>query len=111
MKAIELKMPDEVYKKLENLASQDHQSVNAFALRKLEELARAVEDLKELERRAQRGNRGKFEASMAKVLLTVTSWPPQRIFQRLHTMRFVRSLEKRASESSTSGVRTTSTTS
>jgi len=67
MKAIELKMPDEVYKKLENLASQDHQSVNAFALRKLEELARAVEDLKELERRAQRGNRGKFEASMAKV--------------------------------------------
>ena len=67
MKAIELKMPDEVYKKLENLASQDHQSVNAFALRKLEELARAVEDLKELERRAQRGNRGKLEASMAKV--------------------------------------------
>jgi len=67
MKAIELNMPDEVYSKLESLASQDHQSVNAFALRKLEELARAVEDFKELERRAQRGNRQKFESSMAKI--------------------------------------------
>ncbi len=67
MKAIELKMPDEVYQKLENLASQDHQSVNAFASRKLEEFARAVEDFKELELRAQRASREKFEASMAKV--------------------------------------------
>ena len=67
MKAIELNMPDEVYEKLENLASQDHQSVNAFASRKLEEFARAVEDFKELERRAQRGSREKFESSMAKV--------------------------------------------
>jgi len=67
MKAIELNMPDEVYEKLESLASQDHQSVNAFASRKLEEFARAVEDFKELERRAQRGRREKFESSMAKV--------------------------------------------
>lgn len=67
MKAIELNMPDEVYQKLENLASQDHQSVNAFASRKLEELARAVEDFKELERRAQRANREKFESSMSRV--------------------------------------------
>jgi len=67
MKAIELKMPDELYQKLENLASQDHQSVNAFAERKLEEFARAVEDFRELERRAQRGNRERFESSMAKV--------------------------------------------
>jgi predicted DNA-binding protein len=67
MKAIELNMPDEVYQKLENLASQDHQSVNAFASRKLEEFARAVEDFNELERRAQRASREKFESSMAKV--------------------------------------------
>lgn len=67
MKAIELNMPDEVYEKLENLASQDHQSVNAFALRKLEEFSRAVEEFKDLERRAQRGSREKFESSMAKV--------------------------------------------
>jgi len=67
MKAIELNMPDEVYKKLENLASQDHQSVNAFALRKLEELARAFEDFKELEQRARGGNREKFQEAMAKV--------------------------------------------
>jgi predicted DNA-binding protein len=67
MKAIELNMPDDVYEKLENLASNDHQSVNAFALRKLEELARAFEDFKELGRRAQRGNRQKFEEAMAKV--------------------------------------------
>lgn len=67
MKAIELKMPDEIYQKLENLASQDHQSVNVFASRKLEEFARAVEDFKELERQAQRASREKFESSMAKV--------------------------------------------
>jgi hypothetical protein len=67
MKAIELNMADEVYRKLENLASQDHQSVSVFALRKLEEFARAVEEFKDLERRAQRGNRGRFESSMAKV--------------------------------------------
>jgi hypothetical protein len=60
-------MPDEVYEKLENLASHDHQSVNVFALRKLEEFARAVENFRELERRAQRGSREKFEAAMAKV--------------------------------------------
>jgi len=67
MKAIELNMPDDVYEKLENLASNDHQSVNVFVLRKLEEFARAFEDFRELERRAQRGNREKFEAAMAKV--------------------------------------------
>ncbi len=58
MKAIELNMSDEVYEKLENLASQDHQTVKVFALRKLEEFAQAVEDFKELERRAQRGSGG-----------------------------------------------------
>jgi predicted transcriptional regulator len=67
MKAIELKMPDEIFQKLENLASQNHQSVNVFASRKLEEFARAVEDFKELESRAQRASREKFESSMAKV--------------------------------------------
>jgi predicted DNA-binding protein len=67
MKAIELNMPDDVYEKLENLASHDHQSVSVFALRKLEEFARAFEDFRELERRAQRGSREKFEAAMAKV--------------------------------------------
>jgi predicted transcriptional regulator len=67
MKAIELNMPDEVYEKLENLASRDHQSVHVFAVQKLEELARAFEDFRELERRAQRGSREKFEAAMTKV--------------------------------------------
>jgi len=67
MKAIELKMPDEVYQKLENLASNDHQQADAFALRKLEELVRAVESFAELERRAKRGNGEKFRAAMAKV--------------------------------------------
>jgi hypothetical protein len=67
MKAIELNLPDDVYEKLENLASNDHQSINVFALRKLEECARAFENFRELEQRAQRGTREKFEASMAKV--------------------------------------------
>ena len=67
MKAIELKMPDEVYRKLENLASHDHQQVDAFALRKLEELIRAVESFAELESRAKRGDVEKFRAAMAKV--------------------------------------------
>ncbi len=67
MKEIVLVMPDEVYAKLENLASRDHQPVSVFALRKLEEFARAVEDFKRLEQRASRGNRGKFQEAMAKV--------------------------------------------
>jgi hypothetical protein len=67
MKPIELNIPYEIYRKLENLASQDHQSVSAFASRKLEEFARAVEDFNELERRANRANREKFESSMANV--------------------------------------------
>jgi len=67
MKAIELKMPDETYQKLQGLASRDHQSVDAFALQKLQELLRAVEGFAELERRAARGSREKFEAAMAKV--------------------------------------------
>jgi len=67
MKAIELNMPDDVYQKLENLASRDYESVNAFALRKLEEFTRAVEDFKELERRPNRGSRDKFNAAMTKV--------------------------------------------
>ncbi|MGA2540879.1 MAG: toxin-antitoxin system HicB family antitoxin [Verrucomicrobiota bacterium] len=67
MKTIELKMPDDVYEKLKSLASHDHQSVNVFALRKLEEFARAFEDFRELERRAQRGSREKFQSAMAKV--------------------------------------------
>ena len=67
MKAIELNMPDEIYQKLENLASHDHQQVNVFAQRKLEELVRGVENFAELERRSQNGSRGKFCAAMAKV--------------------------------------------
>jgi hypothetical protein len=67
MKAIELKMPDDIYQKLENLASHDHQRVDAFALGKLEELVRAVENFAELEGRAQRGSMDKFRAAMAKV--------------------------------------------
>lgn len=65
MKAIELNMPDEVYRKLENLASQDHQSVNAFASRKLAELAAPLRISRKLEGRAQRASREKFESSMA----------------------------------------------
>ena len=67
MKAIELKMPDDIYQKLEGLASRDRQSVDAFALQKLQELICAIDDLAELERRAKRGSRQKFEAAMAKV--------------------------------------------
>ncbi len=67
MKAIELEMPDDVYKKLESLASHDHQRVDAFARQKLEELVGAVENFAELERRAKRGNIDKFRAAMAKV--------------------------------------------
>ena len=67
MKAIELNMPDEIYKKLENLASQDHQSVDAYALRKLEEFADALEDFNKLEQRARTAERQKFQESMAKV--------------------------------------------
>jgi hypothetical protein len=67
MKAIELKMPDEVHQKLSQLAAHEHEPVDAFALRKLVELIRAVDNFSELEHRAQRGSREKFDAAMAKV--------------------------------------------
>lgn len=67
MKAIELKMPDEVHQKLSMLAAHEHQPVDTFALRKLEELILAMENFSELERRAQRGDREKFREAMAKV--------------------------------------------
>jgi predicted DNA-binding protein len=67
MKAIELKMPDELYERLASLASHDHQSVNVFAQQKLEEFARASADFQELVLRAQRGNRKSFESAMASV--------------------------------------------
>ncbi len=68
MKAIELNMPGDICKKLENLASHDHQpvNVNVFTLRKLEEFARAFEDFRELEQRAQRGSRENFQAHWAR---------------------------------------------
>ncbi len=68
MKAIEINMPDEVYQKLENLASQDHQSVNAFALRKLERIPPMFSRIsRSSNERAQHGNREEFVTSMAKV--------------------------------------------
>jgi predicted DNA-binding protein len=67
MKAIELELPDELYRKLEGLASHDHQRVDAFARQKLEELVGAVENFADLERRAQQGNMDKFRAAMVKV--------------------------------------------
>jgi hypothetical protein len=67
MKAIELQMPDKVYRRLTQLAAQDQVAVDEFARRKLEELVRAIEDLAQLERRARRGSFAKFKAAMAKV--------------------------------------------
>ena len=67
MKVIELEMPDDIYQKLESLASHDHQRVDAFARQKLEELVGAVENFAELERRAKRGDVDRFRAAMAKV--------------------------------------------
>ena len=67
MKTPWLAVPDGLHEKLCEMAAHEHQPVDAFALRKLEELIRAVEDFSELERRAQRGDREKFRAAMAKV--------------------------------------------
>lgn len=67
MKAVELKMPEKVYRKLAGLAAHDRLAVDEFALRKLEELVQSVESFAKLERRARRGNLGKFKAAMAKV--------------------------------------------
>ena len=68
--AIELEMPDDLYRKLESLASHDHQQVDAFARRKLEELVAAVDSFGELERRAKRGDQAEFLKAMAKVPAT-----------------------------------------
>jgi hypothetical protein len=52
---------------LEHLASYGHQSIDAFASRKLEELTRAFEGFRELERRAGRASREKFHTAMDKI--------------------------------------------
>lgn len=70
MKAIELEMPDDLYRKLESLASHDRQPVDAFARRKLEELVATVDSFADLERRAKRGDQAKFLKAMAKVPAT-----------------------------------------
>ena len=68
MKAIELEMPDDVYRKLESLTSHDHQaSGRVRAAEAGEELVGAVENFAELRRRAQQGNRDKFRAAMTKL--------------------------------------------
>jgi hypothetical protein len=67
MKAIELSLPDDVYEKLKELASDDHQSIQRFAIQKLAEMTQAAQDYRELEQRALQGNRSAFAASMAKV--------------------------------------------
>jgi hypothetical protein len=69
MKAIELKIPEKVYRKLAGLAAHESQSVDEFALHKLEELLQAMDSFSELERRARRGSFAKFKAAMAKVPL------------------------------------------
>lgn len=60
-------MSDKVYSRLADLAAHDQLAVDEFALRKLEELVRAIEDFAELEHRARRGSFDKFKAAMAKV--------------------------------------------
>ncbi len=67
MRALELKMQGDVYRRLSVLAAQDRQAVEEFALHKLEEWVRAVENFAELERRARRGSLEKFRAAMSKV--------------------------------------------
>lgn len=67
MKAVEIQVRDEVYTKLENLASQQKQAVNDFAREKLEEIVRAWENFSELEYRASRGSFEKFRAAMSSV--------------------------------------------
>ena len=67
MKALELKMPDDVYRRLSELAAHDRQAVEQIALRNLEQLVQAAEDFAKLERRARRASLKKFRAAMAKV--------------------------------------------
>lgn len=67
MRALELKMQDDVYRRLSILAAHDRQAVEEFVLHKLEEWVRAVESFAELERWARRGSLEKFRAAMAKV--------------------------------------------
>ncbi len=67
MKALELKMPDETYRKLADLAAHDAQAVDEFAVGKIEQFLRAAEDFAELERRAQRGDPARFATAMQRV--------------------------------------------
>lgn len=67
MKAVAIEVADEIYKKLEKLATDEQQPVTDFARTKLEELVRSFEGFAELKRKAELGNWEKFDAALSNV--------------------------------------------
>ena len=58
------------------MASHERQPVDAFTLRKLEELVRAVENFAELKHRAERGSMEKFRVAALFMRSRQNRWTP-----------------------------------
>ncbi|MCP4696775.1 MAG: toxin-antitoxin system HicB family antitoxin [Gammaproteobacteria bacterium] len=67
MNALNLQLPDSLYKQLAELAKQDGATLNQWITLAIAEKLAALRTVKYLEERAKRGNRADFEAVLAKV--------------------------------------------
>ena len=67
MSTLNVKLPDSLYKSLEKLAAQDGISMDRFVALAVAEKISALTTERYLQERAQRGDRARYEAVLAKV--------------------------------------------
>ena len=67
MSTISVRIPDSVYRRVKQLAAEEHLSINQFINSAVAEKLSAYLTEAYLEARAARGDRAKFEAVMSKV--------------------------------------------
>ena len=67
MSTISLRLPDSLHKRIRELANDDGISINQFISTAAAEKLAALMTVEYLEKRAQRGNRERFEAALARL--------------------------------------------
>jgi len=67
MSAINVRLPESLHKAVRELAQRDHISINQFITLALAEKISALQTEEYLAARAERGDRAKFAAALAKV--------------------------------------------
>jgi len=70
MSTVSLRLPNSLHKTIRGLAKQEQISINQFVTIAVAEKVSALMTEEYLEKRAQRGDREKFEAAMAQVSTT-----------------------------------------